>query len=332
MKTVNDQSGMTIKLGGEKYKYGGLTLVGAFDPSPADFDRRRLDNYGLPQVVSGMFAWVRDEEGHYYNVTRQIHGVMTPRLRVTVGQPGEGGEDAPETFDSFYGFVREEATADSCAMSGRRGSNSHARGFRLEFDSRMDSHWTESGILDVRCHRAGPAFEMHCPDRDLPWYWNCILNRVEGEILGRKVEGFGEIEMNFGRGWQDWLEHPLQGVEYWVYYLLQGPGGSTEYAAVALTEDAGFAIVIEDGDARGIYDIAYDASAGDDGLPDAVTWTHGKRSWKLNLETRRLSSQRNPGFLWQLGSVTRDDGMSGMAFLETRGSLEGHFILGEREP
>lgn len=322
----------SVALADRKYTYGDVTLVGAFEPSPRDFDRRRVDNYGLPHVVTAAYAWVKSDDGMYYNITRQVHAVMTPRLRITVAAPNETGTDIPETLNSFYGYVREDAADDAWAMSGKRGSDEQRSGFDLRFDSGMNAHWVERGIFDLQYHRQGPAFEMYCPAHAMPWYWNSILGRIEGEVLGRHVEGFGEIEFNFGRGWQDWLEHPLEGVEYWVYYLL-GSGPDAEYGAIALLNDAGFGILVEGGQGSGLYDIAYSATLGADGLPDRVEWQHRGRSWSLDLSTRRISSPRNPGFLWQLGDVVRADGAirSGMGFLETRGAFERHYSLDPAE-
>src|SRR5579883_968933 len=82
-----------------KHHYGGEVLLGAFEPVPGDYNRRTVDNYGLPQAVSATYAWVRGESGRLYNATRQFHHVMSPRLRVTSAMPGDSGADAAETRD-----------------------------------------------------------------------------------------------------------------------------------------------------------------------------------------------------------------------------------------
>jgi hypothetical protein len=331
---VGARGGRSIALPLKKQDFGSLTALGAFEPTPADLDRRKVDNYGLPDVVAAAYAWVKTDDDVYFHVVRQVHSVMSPRLRVTTAGRGEAGRDIDETRRSHYGYVREQADADRWALSGSRGTSDDPIGFELAFDAHMDVTWNEQGILDLRCARLGPALEMYFPAAATPWYWNCLMFRVEGEIVGQRVSGFGEIEFSWGTGWQDWLEHPLEAVDYWVYYAIEAEDGQTEYGTAALVGGSGFGIAVTGGQAEALYGIEYDGEDGPDGMPTRVSWRHGDRSWSLDVATRSISSPRNPGFCWQLGTVDRDGAAVpwGVGFVETRPDLKGHYMLAPSTP
>lgn len=308
-------------LGDIKYGFDNATLVGAYDATAADLDRRKVNNFNLPPIFCGVFAWVKTESDRYFHVFRMFHSAMTSRLRVTSAMAGGEGVDAPETLHSFQGYVREEASSDGWRLSGQRGSGISTKSFDLKLGRDLHGTWEDSGILRLDYHRLGPAVEMYFPDSTYSWYWNTLIFRVEGEILGEKVTGMGELEQSWGVGWQDWLEHPLHDTEFWTFFVRQDGKTGTEFGTLALRDGRGFGVIVNGGVAEALYGIQYQGARGEDGLPDSVAWSHDGREWELTLQTRSIGSPQNPGYLWQLGTMDRQgaETTDGFGFVETRG-------------
>lgn len=307
-----------------KYFYGDVTLCGTFRPTLTDFDRTQPTPYGLSPLYQAWYAIARGESGDYYNAQRFNHVMMVPRLHLTRSAAGAPAVDAPEARNSFYGYTSNDIVDGQWVVSSRGKPD---RAMRFAATPGESARWTEANILELQLDDpAGLAMQMYHPDPEHSFYYIGIVTKIEGEILGDRVEGIGGYELAWADGALEWREMPIAQrlEEHWILYVIEYADGGYDVASMYTTHDGRGSghRVTEDG-CENLAGVRSDFERRDDGLPARITWEHAGRRWYADTETASTTSPRNPSYIWQLGQC-RQEGVdreirSSWTFCETLG-------------
>jgi hypothetical protein len=191
--------------------FGHRPLVGGFKPDMRLINPKNTP-YGLPMQIQWIYAFLRDESGAVYAPERKFIASLTGGLFFMTDETGTLNFN-PKSGKGTRGELRRTFTDEffrwDHPMWKRMPEGTvdpEEQGFFMEVRAdRME--YKEGNILDLAGPNAGLGMQFYSTNPDAPLLYTSMCYWLEGEVLGKKVEGpifFDNVFWPHGEEWKEY--------------------------------------------------------------------------------------------------------------------------------
>jgi hypothetical protein len=192
--------------------FGNKCFAGGFEP-----DLSRMHPFdpvmGMPLGIQWLYAFLQDEDGLIYCPERKFIATLTGGLFLMTNESGTLNIN-PLSGKGYRGELRRVNDPDH-----RRWHNpvyhrmpagtvpEGEQGFVLDLrDDRME--YSEGNLIDLAGPSAGLGMQFYNANPECPLFYSSLAYWLEGEVLGKKVEGpffFDHVYWPAGRDWKEYI-------------------------------------------------------------------------------------------------------------------------------
>jgi hypothetical protein len=195
----------------ERGNFGYRPLVGPYLYEP----RRLLEQrkfFGLQPEAALHYGTLRDNEGHFYSLTRRFAINKAAGNRDTLLVQSTRNDEGGLKFDRA--LFEGAATGAGCELGSegdsafrRSPKGAAGRAYSIVYAPRT-LQWVEEGMMELEGHFCGPGLHWYLPQADAGIYYVSAMFQVAGSLAGRPVRGFiacdqtymGEGAIQYGAG------------------------------------------------------------------------------------------------------------------------------------
>lgn len=275
-------------------QWGSETIVYTHTPTLVEY-YRTYQPHGLAFHSCWVVANVMDEKGQKYNLMREYKTVDSTVVLASLEVTGLHSNARPiyKRGELYIGRIFHEIDEEKGHilikpfMAGRAAFSVTIKPQHV--------HWKDAnGCIDLEFKTLGPALEYYCPGK---WEDNMYRSEphwVEGIVNGKKVSGFGVIDMAWGPVGHGFSQSKIYRIleEYWVVWLNVFEDGSKECGVFIDGVDRfGAYYYNKNGKARVTRNNRLDVTKTADGFIKNATIKADELTFKYTTESRVM---RNP--------------------------------------